>query len=389
MRASPGPRVGAAIVLVGSLAESLVNFRGDLMRSLVAQGYEVIAASPPGPPWVTERLTAWGVRFVPLPMSRAGTSILGDLRLVARLRRLFLAERPQVVLGYTIKPVVYGSIAAWLAGVPRVAAMITGLGFTFMPAADLRQRLVQFAARSLYRLGLACADVVFFQNADDEGEFLGRRLLPRQARVVRINGSGVNLNRYPFGPLPSSGRRFLLISRLIADKGVREYIEAARRLRVEWPSAQCHLVGPFDSNPSAITPAELDAAVAAGAITYHGSARDVRPFIRDCHVFVLPSYREGTPRSVLEAMAMGRPILATDAPGCRDTVEPGVTGVLVPPRDAAALGDAMIALSEMPLEALCDMGQASRRRAEAKYDVRQVNQVIVNALLLSHAQTLP
>lgn len=368
------------VIVIGSLAESLVNFRGDLLRHLVAQGHQVLALAPPGPAWVQERLATWGVRYLPLPISRAGTSIAADLRLLQHLRRLFKAERPDVTLGYTIKPVVYGAIAAWLAGVPRVAAMITGLGFAFMPASGWKARMVQAVARGLYRAGLACADVIFFQNNDDEAEFRQRGLLPAGARIVRINGSGVHLGRYAPAPLPDGPPRFLLVGRLITDKGVREYIAAAARLREDRPHAECHLVGPLDDNPASLTAAELAQAVSVGAIRYHGATQDVRPFIRDCHVFVLPSYREGTPRATLEAMAMGRPILTTDAPGCRDTVVPGQNGLLVPVRDAGALAQAMITLVDMPRHALQRLGHASRARAEAVYDVVHVNGVITKAL---------
>lgn len=369
------------VIVLGSLAESLVNFRGDLLRHLVAQGHEVLALAPPGPAWVQERLDSWGVRYQPLPISRAGTSIAADLRLLRHLLRLFKAERPGVTLGYTIKPVVYGAMAAWLAGVPRVAAMITGLGFTFMPAVGWKARTVQAVARGLYLAGLACADVIFFQNGDDEAEFRQRGLLPSRARIVRINGSGVHLGRYAPAPLPDGPMRFLLVGRLITDKGVREYIDAAAQLRAVHPQARCDLVGPLDDNPASLTAAELAQAVSAGAIQYHGATQDVRPYIRDCHVFVLPSYREGTPRSVLEAMAMGRPILTTDAPGCRDTVVPGENGLLVPVRDADSLARAMIDLCEMPRDALRRFGLASRARAESVYNVALVNAVIAGALL--------
>ena len=369
------------VLVIGSLAESLVNFRGDMLRLLVELGHDVVALAPPGPDWVQGRLTSWGVRYVPLPINRAGTSIAADWGLLRQLRRLFMAERPDVTLGYTIKPVVYGSIAAWLAGVPRVAAMVTGLGFTFMPASGWKARAVQAVARLLYRAGLACTDVIFFQNGDDEAEFRKRGLLPAHARVLRINGSGVHLGRYALAPLQGGPMRFLMVGRLITDKGVREYIEAARQLLASHPQARCDLVGPADDNPAALTPAELAQAVASGAIHYHGATQDVRPFIRHCHVFVLPSYREGTPRSVLEAMAIGRPILTTDAPGCRDTVVPGETGLLVPVRDADALAQAMKAFCDMPHDELVRWGQAARARAEVVYDVARVNGVITAALL--------
>jgi glycosyltransferase involved in cell wall biosynthesis len=376
----------AKVLVIGSLAESLINFRGDLLRHLVALRHDVHVAAPPGPAWVDERLAAWGVVRHELPLQRTGTGWSADLRLVATIRRLCLAERPQVLLGYTIKPVVYGAIAGRLAGVPRIAAMITGLGFTFMPVSRLRGRLVQQVARLLYRVALRCAHVALFQNPDDEAEFRRAGLLPAGLQVVRIHGSGINVARYSAQPLPEGPLSFLLIARLLADKGVREYLQAARAVRSARPDARCHLIGPFDSNPAAISHQEIDQAVAEGSVAYHGAVQDVRPALADCHVYVLPSYREGMPRSVLEALATGRPVITTDAPGCRETVEPGVNGLLVPVADAHALADAMLRMASLGRDDLQRMGAASRRLAEGTYNVELVNGDIVRALRL-HAET--
>jgi glycosyltransferase involved in cell wall biosynthesis len=373
----------ARILIVGSLAESLVNFRGDLLRHLVASGHDVLAAAPAGPAWVDERLAQWQVRRLVLPMDRTGTGLLADLKLLAVLRRLCRTERPDAVLGYTIKPVVYGSIAARLAGVPRVGAMITGLGFTFMPVQRARQRAVQAVARALYWLALKCADVALFQNPDDEADFRAAGLLPARLDVVRIAGSGINIERFARQPLPAGPMRFLMVSRLLADKGVREYLGAARLLKASHPDAECHLVGPYDSNPSAISKAEVEAAVADGSVVYHGPVQDVRPALATCHVYVLPSYREGTPRSVLEALATGRAVITTDAPGCRETVVPGSNGELVAVGDARALAGMMGRFAEMPTAELTHRGEASRQLAEAKYDVRLVNAAIARALHLN------
>lgn len=366
------------LLVIGSLAESLVNFRGDLLRELVARGHQVVGAAPPGPPWVAETLAGWGVRFAPLPMQRTGTSLRQDLELYRAMKRLFAAERPDGVLGYTIKPVVYGSWAAAASGVRHIGAMITGLGYAFMPASSLPQRAVQAVARRMLAAGLSRCDAVFFQNPDDEAEFRRRGLLPARVRVVRINGSGVNVERYAQAPWPEGPPCFLFIGRLIRDKGIAEYIEAATVVRREFPQVRCRVVGPLDSNPSSLTQQEIDAAQAGGAIEYLGALRDVRPALREAHVLVLPSYREGTPRTVLEAMATGRPALTTDAPGCRETVEHDVSGWLVPPRDAAALAQAMLGLCRAPAEVLRQAGTRARRRAEEVYDVRKVNQVLID-----------
>lgn len=387
MSTSARPTPARKILVIGSLAESLVNFRGDLLRSLVASGCTVTAAAPAGPVWVDNKLRQWGVRRAVLPMNRTGVSLAQDLALLASLWRLVRSERPDAVLGYTIKPVVFGSLAAWLAGVPRKVAMITGLGFAFMDATSSRQRAVQRVARALYWLALRCADVVLFQNGDDEAALRSFGLLPAGADSRRIAGSGVNLERFPRQSLPSGQRRFLLVARLLRDKGVREYFAAATRIRTTHPGIECDLVGPLDSNPSAVTAQELQEAIVSGAVRYHGAVDDVRPFLRDCHVYVLPSYREGMPRSVLEAMATGRPIITTDAPGCRETVEVGVNGMLVPVGDSSALADAMAHYAEIDDASLETQATASRRLAEQRFAVQRVNADILDALGVTVAGT--
>lgn len=368
------------VLIIGNLAESLINFRGDLISHLVEAGHEVTAVAPAGPEWVDAHLAARGARRIVVPMDRTGTNAVADVRLFWALLRACRASRPDVVLAYTIKPVIYGTLAAKLAGVRTIAAMITGLGFAFTRPAPVRKRVASSLARMLYRLTMVCTDIVFFQNPDDEADLRRTGILRRRHRVVRISGSGVNLMRFGQRPLPDGPMRFLMIARLLRDKGVSEYLEAARRVRAVYPAAQFHLVGPFDSNPTAISPDDIATAQARGDIVYHGATDDVRPFLERCHVYVLPSYREGTPRSVLEAMATGRPVITTDAPGCRETVNPGENGFLVPPREVAPLVDAMTRFINMAPAELNRMAAAARRRAELKYDVATVNATISGAL---------
>jgi len=368
------------IIIFGSLAESLLNFRGDLIRHLLAQGHEVFAMAPEGSAAIDAQLAAWGAKRVTVQLDRTGSSIVTDLRLLRELVRVFRRIRPDTVLAYTIKPVVYGSMAARMAGVRTMAAMITGLGFAFAPPANLKQRLVRLFARALYRVAMHCTDIVFFQNPDDEADFRGGGMVRPTHRVVRIHGSGVNLTRFAAQPVRGGPMRFLMVARLLVDKGVREYIAAAASVRQSHPEARFHLVGPFDSNPSAISAEEITAATAHGAIEFHGPAQDVRPHLADCHVYVLPSYREGMPRSVLEAMAVGRAIITTDAPGCRETVPSERNGILVPVRDSVGLANAMLRLLAMPAETIERMGVASRELAESKYDVTAINATISDTL---------
>jgi glycosyltransferase involved in cell wall biosynthesis len=370
------------ILVLGSLAESLVNFRGDLIRTLVARGHQVIAAAPPGPAWVDETLARWRVRRVVLPLRRTGTNPVHDISLLSALLRLMRAERPYAVLAYTVKPVVYGLLAAHLAGVPRRVALITGLGFSFLEPRSAAQSAVQRGVRWLYRRALRSSDVVLFQNRDDEEVFRSHGLVCLSQDVRLVAGSGVNLDRYPAQPLPTGPKRFLMIARLLIDKGVREYLDAAARLRAARPDVSCELIGPLEDHPAAVPGPRIEQAVKSGAIVYHGAVRDVRPHLTASHVYVLPSYREGTPRTVLEAMATGRPIITTDGPGCRETVVPGLNGALVPVADSEALFREMLRFAGLDDAELCRMGAASREIAEARFDVHKVNAAIIAALAL-------
>lgn len=368
-----------SVSILGSFAESLINFRGPLLEALVHRGHRVVACAPAASAPVVDALTTMGVTYRDVPFRRAGMRLDEDLRALRALIGLFRELRPDIVLTYTIKPVIYGLLAARLVGVPRRFAIITGLGYTFV-GADLKARLVGAAARQLYRLSLGGADRVFFQNPDDRALFEQLGLLRGPDQAVLINGSGIDLDQFQPVPLPSDGASFLLIARLLKDKGIREYIQAARQVRARHPGASFHLVGWLDQgNPAGIAEDELRAWIAEGVIHYHGRLEDVRPAIAATSVYVLPSYREGTPRTVLEAMAMGRPIVTTDVPGCRETVRDGVNGFLVPAQDASALAHA---LERFLLEPglIAAMGRKSRRIAVEKYDVRKVNATILEAM---------
>ena len=365
------------VAVVGGFAPSLINFRGPLLRSLVESGHEVIAAAPHVSVEVWQALEALGSVCREVPMKRVGLSPLGDLRTLFSLLRLFREARPDVFLGYTIKPVIWGLLAARIARVRRMA-MITGLGYAFMEGGGLRQRLVLRLVCFLYRRALVGAHVVMFQNLDDRAEFEQRGLLPSSVEVVMINGSGVDTQHYAAAALPQAPV-FLLLARLLGDKGIREYVAAVRILRTRYPQARFLLAGPLDSNPAAIGETELHQWQREGDIEYFGSLDDVRPALAQCRVYVLPSYREGTPRSVLEAMSVGRPVITSDAPGCRETVEEGVNGFLLPVRDTDALARAMERFILEP-ELAERMGQESRRIAEEKYDVHKVNAVIMRAM---------
>lgn len=372
----------ARVMIVASLAESLVNFRGDLIRYFIARGHEVIALAPGNAPAVDSQLASWGVRRLVIGMQRTGFNPIEDLRLLLQLFRLTRSEKPDVVIAYTIKPVVYAMLAARWVGVPRRAAMITGLGFAFSTPATLAQRLMQLLARMLYRISMSCTDTVFFQNPDDEYEFRQAGLLRPTQLVVRTAGSGINLERYALAPMPAEPLNFLMIARLLVNKGIREYLQAASTVRASRPDLNFHLVGPQEDHPSALRRNELESSISRGDVIYHGPVADVRPHLASCHVYVLPSYREGTPRSVLEAMAVGRPVITTDTPGCRETVTDGDNGLLVCPADTGSLVKAMLRMAEICTTERARMAERSRVMAVNRFDVKAVNSKIASTLAL-------
>jgi glycosyltransferase involved in cell wall biosynthesis len=369
-------------MVVGSLAESLLGFRGHLMREMAGMGHEVIACAPETSPIVAGRLATAGIAYRALPFNRTGRNPLQDLRSLVAFTRFFLATRPDVVLNYTIKPTIYGSLGAALARVETISSMVTGLGSSFSARTPVEQ-LVRWLVGRLYRLGLSCNRVVFFQNPDDLQLFVTRGLVRAASRPTLINGSGVDLDYYAVRPLPPTPA-FLLIARLIREKGIGEYAAAARLLRERGIEATFDLVGIIDQSDRGVPAAELQDWQDEGIIRFLGRLDDVRPAIAAASVYVLPSYYgEGVPRSILEAMAMGRPVITTDAPGCRETVRDGANGILVPMRDVRALVDAMERLAGNP-DLRAAMGAASRRLAEEKFDVRTVNRIILEQLELWH-----
>ena len=366
------------VVVLSNMAQSLANFRGRLLQDLRAAGHEVVAVAPETDDPALASLSAMGVRYVCVPMSRTGVAPVADLAYARRLHALFRAERPDVAFGYTIKPGVYGTLAARWARVPRRVMMVNGLGYAF-GASGVRQRLVGAAARGLYRAACRSAHRVVFQNPDDRRTFVELGLA-RADQTVVVAGSGIDLERFPAVPVPDGPPVFLFVGRLIAEKGVLDFAEAARAVRRDHPDARFHVLGPFDDAPGAVPRSTVEGWAAEGIVTYLGTTLDVRPYLAAATAFVLPSYyREGVPRTALEALATARPVITTDRPGCRETVVDGVNGYLVPDRDPAALADAMRRLLA-DAERLRAMARASRVLAASRFDVVAVNADMLRAL---------
>ena len=371
----PAGAGGRRVMILGSYAPSLLNFRGPLIAALCARGHRVLAAAPDIGEATASGLRAIGAEPLSLRLSNVSLSPLSMLKSLRDVRRLLRAHRPDLLISYTIKPVILGAMAGRALGVPRIVSLITGLGFAFTDeGGGPGRRFVRFVASRLYRMALARSDMILFQNRDDQALFRELGLLPADRPTAVIDGSGVDIDLFAEAPLPA-GPAFLMIARLLRDKGIREFAAAAKRLRRTHPEVPIALVGYLDPSPDSLTEAELAELVACG-IEFHGKLDDVRPAISDCSVYVLPSYREGTPRSVLEAMAMGRAIITTNAPGCRETVVDGVNGLLVPVRDADTLYSAMERFVLDP-EMAPRMGAESRKLAERRYDARKVSADII------------
>lgn len=368
----PLPRTGQRVLLLGSYAPSLINFRGALIAELIKRGHEVVAAAPDIDEKTGERLRALGASYRSISMINSSYNPLSMAKSFASLRRLLQEIRPDTLIAYTIKPVILGALAGWRENVSAIVVLITGLGYAFAPGRELKRRTARIAAALLYRFALSRAHLVLFQNPDDQALFVKEGLLQDYTVSAVVAGSGVDLDHFSPLPTPKNDFGFLMIGRLLRDKGVEEFARAALCLKQRYPHVRFDLVGYIDPSPASLTVEELDRFV-QGGLNYVGRLEDVRPALANCNVYVLPStYREGVPRSVLEAMSVGRAIITTDMPGCRETVVEGINGFLVPPRDADSLMEAMDRLISDP-ELANRMGVESRQLAEQKFDVHKVN----------------
>ncbi|MCH1880999.1 glycosyltransferase family 4 protein [Alcaligenes ammonioxydans] len=361
------------IVIIAHHAGSLLNFRGDWIRSLCASGGRVICLAPDYSDQEKIAVRALGAEAIGYGLRRTGMNPLRDFWDTWMLSLLLRKLRPDVTFAFSTKPVIYGTLAAWLANVKRRVAMIEGVGFVFTDSAQplgWRRRMLRFLVSLLYKSALQRADQVIFLNQDDCNEFVSRGLVLKERTMV-LGGIGVNLEAWRVAPSIRKPVTFLLAARLLREKGVLEYVEAAKQVLAVHPDVRFLLLGGLDSNPGALSQSDVQAWVNEGVLEWPGHV-DIKPWMTQASVFVLPSWREGVPRSTQEAMAMGRPIITTDAPGCRETVIEGVNGYRVPIRDIQALKHAMLLFIENP-RMIEPMGEASRRLAEERFDVNMVN----------------
>jgi len=357
------------VVVVSRCARTLHVFRRGLILRAIKEGLDVTAIGADGDGF-DRNLREAQIHFEPAPIRFSGLTPLSDLRLIFNLAGRFRRARVDVCHAFTIKPAIFATLAARMARVPVRVVTITGLGYAFTSATGMLRRLVEW----LYRCALAQAHVVFFQNPEDRRLFVERGLVTA-SKTELVSGSGVDTRRFAPVPLPcSSGTApvFLMIARLLRDKGVLEYCAAAKVLRGRFPEARCLLLGGEDPrNPSRLTPAELVQLKDSPDIELLGEVDDVRPIIASADVVVLPSYREGLPRSLLEGGAMGRALIATDVPGCSEVVQQEKNGLIVPRADADSLARAMVRLCENP-SLIASFGTTARTDIEARFDEQKV-----------------
>lgn len=372
-----------SLAMISNFAPSLVNFRGPLIRTLVANGVRVFALAPDFDDELRVAVAALGATPVSYQLSRAGMNPLRDAIDTLRLSRLLRRLCPDATLSYFIKPVIYGTLASRFAGVPHRFAMIEGLGFVFIDSRigiTFRRRVLRVAVSWLYRKALKLAERVIFLNPDDNAEFVQNGLVC-QKKTHCLGGIGVDLAEWTPAPPVAQPVTFLMIARLLREKGIFEYVEAARAVKYQYPQARFILLGGLDPNPGALSREIAQSWVAEGVLEWPGHVA-VRPWLEQASVYVLPSYREGVPRSTQEALAMARPVITTDVPGCRETVIDGENGFLVPVRDAKSLARKMVTFVENP-NLIASMGKRSRELAEKRFDVHKINAELLRIMKIT------
>lgn len=366
------------IVVISSHTPSLFWFRIDMMKEFIKKGNQVIAyGSEEESNWKSQ-FNNCGIEYKSYPVSRNGINPFKDITTLISLIKMIKEDSPDILFTYQAKPIVYGNIAAKIANVKSIYSLIAGLGSIFR-GNGIKNRILLKVMKLQYKYSLKYASKVIFQNNDDLNEFLINRIIPKEKAII-VNGSGVDIAKFNPTSLPEK-TSFLFIGRLIKDKGIIEYLEACKKIKSLYPDVKCMLVGPFDTNPTSIGRSELQNYIDQEIIEFYGEQLDVRPYIDKASVFVLPSYHEGTPKTVLESMAMGRAIITTNAPGCRETVINNENGILVPVKSINKLTDAMIQLIENP-DLVREMGKKSRRISETKYDVNIVNKNLMEIMNL-------
>lgn len=374
----------STIVFIGTIASSIYDFRADLIRSLLKQGHRIYAFTSQYNAEDINKIEQLGAIPVTYTLNRGGLNPLADIVATYQLLKKIKHINPDVVFSYFAKPVIFGTLAAKLAKVPRVIGMLEGLGYTFTEQPEglsHKTKFIRYIQVFLYKMALPMLDQLIFLNPDDPKDLLETYSI-KVKKVVILGGIGLNLQEYPYQPVDdiSLPIKFLFIGRLLKEKGIHEFVQAAKLVKKQYPKTQFTILGQIDTfNIGALQQAELDDLIASCVVEYRGQVNNVKDWITNSHVFVLPSYREGVPRSTQEAMAIGRAIITTDVPGCRETVIQNRNGFIIPRWDSKTLAEYMVYFIENPKQ-IRFMGDESHKIAIDKFDVEKVNQRLQNIL---------
>ncbi|WOE39094.1 glycosyltransferase family 4 protein [Acinetobacter sp. SAAs474] len=371
--------------LIGTTASNLYLFRKDFILSCRQRGIIVYTLiSEYNDEWI-EKIKSLDAQVLTYNLSRAGLNPLSDIKSMLEIKNYIKQYQPDLVFSFFTKPVIYGSLAAKLAGVSNIVGMIEGLGspFTEHPnGQSFKMKLVQFFQVSLYRVVFPFLNKIIFLNNDDPKDLIiSKKIYHRKDSIHVLGGIGLKLEDYPYSLWDTTSNiSFVIIGRLLVEKGIYEYLAAAKIVKLKYPNTSFKVIGALDTqNPSGLTQQELNQVIQSGIIEYKDFTNQIAEELKNTSVFVLPSYREGVPRSTQEAMAIGRPVITTDVPGCRDTVKDGINGFLIPKWDVQTLANKMIYFIENP-EQINIMGQQSYLIAQKKFDVIKVNKKLLSIL---------
>jgi glycosyltransferase involved in cell wall biosynthesis len=369
------------ILIIASYGPSLINFRLPLIKKLIVNGHKVSVASPKGKFSDSQQkeLKNLGVDINIFSISSSGLNFFEDCKTIYRIYKIIHNTKPNIIISYTVKPVIYTGLVLKFFKKISYFPLITGLGYVFIDRNKIKHKIIKYLTIKLYKISLKSSSKTIFQNKDDQTLFCKLKIIKGKDISNVVNGSGIDLNAYPLSDLPTKPI-FLMISRLLVDKGIREYVEAAKIVRSRFSNARFQLAGYLDNNPSSIKDHELQSWINEGDIEYLGELNSAQSILKSCKFYVLPSYREGTPRSVLEALSTGRPIITTDTPGCRETVIHKKNGLLVPVKDTIALANAMISLLKENNYNLKNMAYESYLLAKNKFEINKVNKSILSIM---------
>lgn len=372
------------IVIIGTVASSFLSFRANLIQALLAKDHTVYAFTSQYTEEELSKIEALGAIPIPYELNRGGMNPLSDAKATYALSKKIKEINPDLVFSYFSKPVIFGTLAAGFAKVPRIVGMLEGLGYAFTAQPEgmsKKAQLIKSIQVFLYKIALPQLDSIIFLNPDDPKDLLeAYHIKVKQLDV--LGGIGLDLEEYNYQPIETTALpiNFLFIGRMLKEKGIHDFIAAAKIVKQNYPDVQFTVLGAIDSsNPGALQQSELDRLISLSIINYPGQVDDVQKWIADSHVFVLPSYREGVPRSTQEAMAIGRAVITTDVPGCRETVFDGVNGFLVEKWNPQALAEKMIYFIQHP-EEIKKMGYESYKIAQDKFDADKVNKRLINML---------